>query len=677
MANLSKQQVVEIIKNAPAGTTPSGIVASLRKSGHVLEGYPTDVVANEPKTIGGFLGNVLKSGGEFVMNTVDAVAHPIRTAKAIGSIALGGAEKLVPGEQGSEQNFDMLTGFFKDRYGSVDKIKETLYRDPVGFATDLATVFSGGGAIATKVGTAGKVAEFANITSKAERIAAITKAAEAGELGQLAQFGVKLSKAGEVIDPIAGTFKLTGKALQNASEGRGIAPFAGSVDREAVEAAQRQGVQLPASALSDSKVVPLIEKTAEKSLIGGGKITEMVEQAGTRLNQVADDLVRVTGESPDMTAVGKKIQTGFQKYQDDFDTLSGQLYDAFDEKLGNPTASFEKTKQALESIIRQKKKSLDPKAAQEVAYYEKALANITKKQGGTATRESAILGADGKPIPVEVTTPNTAKFNNLKQTRTDVGRQLKNRLDPFTTGDKANLEAVYAALSEDMNRTVNAIDPALGSELEKATNFFREGLEKMNSAYGKKIAQFADQPDKILPAIISPSTSVEDIPRIYEVIGKENVPAVQSAFLDNFFKDARGTSDIFQPTGITRQINKYGDETLKAVLTPEQYKVVKDLETLSKSLGKGSKIGEGSQTAFLAKTAAIFGSTFANPVLAFKLFVGDALFNKFITSSAGQKFLTEGLELTGETGRKVEAFGVKARRAIVPAFQAGRAASEQ
>ena len=39
MANLSKQQVVEILKNAPTGTTPEGIVAALREEGHQLEGY--------------------------------------------------------------------------------------------------------------------------------------------------------------------------------------------------------------------------------------------------------------------------------------------------------------------------------------------------------------------------------------------------------------------------------------------------------------------------------------------------------------------------------------------------------------------------------------------------------------------------------------------------------------
>lgn len=42
MANLSKEKVKEIIRNAPEGTSPAGIIAGLRQKGHTLEGYPTE-----------------------------------------------------------------------------------------------------------------------------------------------------------------------------------------------------------------------------------------------------------------------------------------------------------------------------------------------------------------------------------------------------------------------------------------------------------------------------------------------------------------------------------------------------------------------------------------------------------------------------------------------------------
>src|SRR3990167_8932378 len=47
MANLTTEQVREIIQNAPEGTSAPGIIAGLRSQGHILEGY--DEIPNAPK----------------------------------------------------------------------------------------------------------------------------------------------------------------------------------------------------------------------------------------------------------------------------------------------------------------------------------------------------------------------------------------------------------------------------------------------------------------------------------------------------------------------------------------------------------------------------------------------------------------------------------------------------
>ena len=47
MAYLTKEKVKEIINNAPAGTTPEGVVAALRANGHTLEGYQDDKSAKK------------------------------------------------------------------------------------------------------------------------------------------------------------------------------------------------------------------------------------------------------------------------------------------------------------------------------------------------------------------------------------------------------------------------------------------------------------------------------------------------------------------------------------------------------------------------------------------------------------------------------------------------------
>ena len=48
MANLTKQQVIDVINNRPAGSTPEGVVAALRQKGHTLEGYATSTPEGAP-----------------------------------------------------------------------------------------------------------------------------------------------------------------------------------------------------------------------------------------------------------------------------------------------------------------------------------------------------------------------------------------------------------------------------------------------------------------------------------------------------------------------------------------------------------------------------------------------------------------------------------------------------
>lgn len=90
------------------------------------------------ETAKGTIGTIAKSAGNAAGGVLDAVLHPVRTAKSIGNVALGAAEKLIPGEQSHEPYANAVGQHYKDRYGNVDKIAETVATDPVGFVTDAA-----------------------------------------------------------------------------------------------------------------------------------------------------------------------------------------------------------------------------------------------------------------------------------------------------------------------------------------------------------------------------------------------------------------------------------------------------------------------------------------------------------------------------------------------------------
>ncbi len=120
------------------------------------------------KTVGGFVGNIFKSGGDLVGGTVGAVANIFNpdmqknTVANVGKLALGAGQLLVPGEQGYEENARNVGRFYKDRYGSFENIGDTLYNDPVGAAADISTLLSGGGAALRGAGAISKASGLAS-----------------------------------------------------------------------------------------------------------------------------------------------------------------------------------------------------------------------------------------------------------------------------------------------------------------------------------------------------------------------------------------------------------------------------------------------------------------------------------------------------------------------------------
>jgi hypothetical protein len=124
------------------------------------------------------LGNTPKSAVNLVKNVADAVIHPADTVKNVTQTLVGAGEALAhkvglgdPEDiRPEEEKFNQVVDFFKGRYGNLEKLKETAIEDPVGFAADLASIFSGGGGALTKAGEIskiGKVAEAGKIVSSA------------------------------------------------------------------------------------------------------------------------------------------------------------------------------------------------------------------------------------------------------------------------------------------------------------------------------------------------------------------------------------------------------------------------------------------------------------------------------------------------------------------------------
>lgn len=157
------------------------------------------------------VSNVPSSAGQMVADIAGAVAHPIDTATNIGSVGKGVLQKLgVMSGKDAEPYADAVGKFFVERYGSVDAVKKTISKDPVGALADLATIFSGGELALAKVpGIAGKV-------------------------------GKTVGAVGRTIDPLTAAGKVAKGAGGLASEVLGITTGAGG---EAIRTAARSGAE--------------------------------------------------------------------------------------------------------------------------------------------------------------------------------------------------------------------------------------------------------------------------------------------------------------------------------------------------------------------------------------------------------------------------------------------------
>lgn len=174
----TEQQLSAAIK---AGYTPQQIKLALARAGQTQ---------SQGKTVGGFIGNVGKSAVSNVGAITSAITHPVETVKNIGKTSIGALQLLQPGEQGWEDSARNVGSFYKDRYGSLDKIGNTLYNDPVGVALDASTVLGGAGAVAKSVGGAAKIGELGRVGE------ALTTASKLSDPFQVAGKGVSWVSGG-------------------------------------------------------------------------------------------------------------------------------------------------------------------------------------------------------------------------------------------------------------------------------------------------------------------------------------------------------------------------------------------------------------------------------------------------------------------------------------------------
>lgn len=114
------------------------------------------VTAGEVAT--GAVQNFPSSMGNLIKSIYDAVTNPLATAKSVLDVGAGALQNVLPerfvqmvGEDPASREAARQMGkFFADRYGTGEKLRQTIATDPAGVLADLSTVISGGAMAAPK-----------------------------------------------------------------------------------------------------------------------------------------------------------------------------------------------------------------------------------------------------------------------------------------------------------------------------------------------------------------------------------------------------------------------------------------------------------------------------------------------------------------------------------------------
>jgi len=192
--------------------------------------------------------NIPASAANMATGLYQAVTNPVQTVSGLLDVGAGALQKVLPkpvvdfvnqfesNPEAAQRAVNAATavgGAMKERYGSVEGIKNTIATDPVGAMGDLSTLLGGGAALAGRIPMAGKVAS--TLSTASDLTNPITLAGKgvsktADMASALAKLGLGL-KTGVGTEPITQAVKAGREGNQTFLENmRGTVPMTQVLD---------------------------------------------------------------------------------------------------------------------------------------------------------------------------------------------------------------------------------------------------------------------------------------------------------------------------------------------------------------------------------------------------------------------------------------------------------------
>lgn len=280
----------EGVKLPPGFELESG-GSGIPKSRRSFSDVPSEALANLPS-----------SAANFYKGLMTAITNPVQTVSGVLDVGAGALQKLLPKDLVDMVNqidnnpaaakravdaANAVGGLYKDRYGSVEALKNTLATDPVGAASDLSTLFTGGASATARVAPAASKVLSA-VGTYTNPLAPVTAATGYG-------LALGAKGAGNVVDALTSqrASARAGNIIRNALTEEGRTP-------QNIAAAQNALANAPAGAtvrqaLADvtSPQIQYLGQTVESKTAPGRALS-------IREAQEADRMARLQAITPDL-----------------------------------------------------------------------------------------------------------------------------------------------------------------------------------------------------------------------------------------------------------------------------------------------------------------------------------------------------------------------------------------
>lgn len=439
-----------------------------------------------------------------------------------------------------------------------------------------------------------------------------------------------------------------------------------------VKSAEAKGIDLPLSAQTSSGLVQGIEAIAKNGFFSKDLISK-AETAQIKLDSLVSEAIKKI-DSPSMSKLelGEFVKNDFSKMIDAFKEQKGNLYDAAFEQL-NKTKNNKKvvvdpieTISTLDQFITSGSKSLTPGPS--LKFFQ----DLKAKLEGKST------AANGKSSTTKGKLPTVEVF---METLKDIGKKLKNQNDPVATGDKGAISQLYATMSKDLDATYSKSLPEFGKAISEANNYFKTNIELINGKFGNMLDKIT--PEQVYNTFIKPNSPTA-IGELRQLVGPESFTKISGTFLKDLI-DSSIKNDKFSMEAFQKNLSKWDDATLQAILDESQFGRLQEVKTklgeldqIQKAIVEGEKKFTGSQTGFLNKidrlraivpagvaggaggfaAAGLVGVGIVSLAL-LSYVLGDLGMSRLMTSEFGKKLFSEGVAIPGgkTTGHALNSIG--------------------